>query len=100
MASRTAGTVNCINLMMVNTHNGIDRYLTESNDLFIECVEAKSKKENRKKISKKKKTKTILETIPNKVQITDNRHDETVLSRRDNPKRWKKLHSANNKLGE
>ena len=47
-----------------------DRHLTESNDLFIESVETESKKENWKKISKKRKAKATIATIFNKFQLT------------------------------
>ena len=79
----------------------VDRYLRESNVLFIECVEAESKKENWKKIPNKKKTKTTFEMIPNKFQVTDYRHDGTALSRKDKPERdGKRLHSADSKSGK
>ena len=80
----------------------VGRYLTESNNLFIRCVvEVESKKENWKEIPKKKKTKTTPETILNKVQATDNRHNETALSCKDKPERdRKRLHSANKKSGK
>ena len=80
----------------------VGRYLTESNDLFTQCVvEVETKKENWKEIRKKKKTKTTPETISNKVQVTDKRHDEIALLRKDKPDRdGERLHSANNKSGE
>ena len=40
----------------------VDRHLTESNDLFIESVETERKKENWKKISKKRKAKATRAT--------------------------------------
>ena len=47
----------------------IDRDLTKSDDLFIESVETEGKKENRKKISKKREAKSTMATIPNKFQL-------------------------------
>ena len=46
----------------------------------------------------RKKIKTTPETITNKVQVTDKKHDETALSCKDKPERdRKRLHSANKK---
>ena len=79
----------------------VGRYLTESNDLFTQCVfEVESKKENWKEIQKKKKTKTTPETIPNKVHVTDKRHDETALSCKDKPERWEKITQWQQQIGE
>ena len=47
--------------------------------------EPKKKKKTGRKFQKK--TKTTPETIPNKAQVTDKRHDETALSRKDKPER-------------
>ena len=58
--------IDAVNSSVLEVLTDVDRHLTESNDLFIESVETESKKENWKKISKKRKAKATLATIPNK----------------------------------
>ena len=60
--------IGAVNSSALDVLIDVDRHLTESNDLFIESVETESKKENWKKISKKRKAKATLATIPNKFQ--------------------------------
>ena len=61
--------IDAINSSVLDVLTGADRHLTESNDFFIESVETESKKENCKKISKKRKAKATLATIPIKFQL-------------------------------
>ena len=61
--------VDAVNSSILEVSTDLDRHLTERNDLFIESAETESKKENWKKISKKRKPKATLVTIPNKFQL-------------------------------
>ena len=61
--------IDAVNSSVLEVLTDIDRHLTKSDDLFIESVETEGKKENRKKISKKRKAKSTIATIPNKFQL-------------------------------
>ena len=54
--------IDVVNSSILEVLADVDRYLTECNDLFIESAETESKKENWKKISKKRKAKATLAT--------------------------------------
>ena len=61
--------IGAVNSSILEVLTDVDRYLTERNDLFIESAETESKKENWKKIPKKRKAKATLATVPNKFQL-------------------------------
>ena len=65
--------IDAVNSSVLEVLTDVDRHLTERNDLFIESAETESKKENWKKISKKRKAKATQAkakaTIPNKFQL-------------------------------
>ena len=61
--------IDAVNSSVLEVLTDIDRHLTKSDDLFIESVETEGKKENRIKISKKRKAKSAMATIPNKFQL-------------------------------
>ena len=54
--------IDVVNSSILEVLADVDRNLTECNDLFIESAETESKKENWKKISKKRKAKATLAT--------------------------------------
>ena len=62
--------IGAVNSSALDVLIDVDRHLTESNDLFIESVETESKKENWNKISKKRKVKATIATVPKKFQLT------------------------------
>ena len=61
--------IGAVNSSILEVLTDVDRHLTERNDLFIESAETESKKENWKKISKKRKAKATLAKIFNKFKL-------------------------------
>ena len=58
-----------VNSSVLEALTDVDRYLAESNNLFIESIGTEGKKENWKEISKKRKAKAALATVSNKFQL-------------------------------